>query len=161
MLTQARLKELLHYHAESGIFRWRVPNGCIKAWQVAGCLTRDGYGKIKVDRKTYLAHRLAWRYVHGEWPVDQIDHINGCRTDNRICNLREATGKENTQNRRRPASNNTTGFLGVSLLKGNKKYQARIRVGGKLRYLGSFKTAEQAHAVYLAAKREQHEFCTI
>jgi len=162
MLTQARLKEVLHYDADSGIFRWKTStNRRIKALQVAGCIRGDGYMLIGIDRKFYLAHRLAWLYVHGSWPVDQIDHISGCRTDNRICNLREATGAENMQNHRNPPSSNKSGFLGVSLRLELKKYQACIKIMGKNKHLGLFDTPEQAHEAYLKAKRSHHKFCTI
>lgn len=162
MLTQAGLKEALHYDADSGIFRWKISkNNRVKLFQAAGHLDFYGYIKIRFQGKLYFAHRLAWLYVNGKWPTNQIDHINGVRNDNRICNLRCATVSQNLQNLRNARSDNKSGFLGVGLHKRSNKYYAHIRIGGKLKHLGSFKTAEQAHAVYLAAKREQHEFCTI
>lgn len=109
----------------------------------------------------YLEHRLAWLYVTGTWPSDQIDHVNGIRDDNRIFNLREATGPENNGNQRQARSDNKTGLLGVYWDKQHKKFSAKIMFSGKHKYLGYFPTAEEAHAAYIKAKRELHSHCTI
>ena len=91
MLTQARLKKLLSYNTDTGEFRWRVTRrGAARAGSVAGCVRHDGYVRIAIDGKRYLAHRLAWLYVHGEL-VPELDHANGVRSDNRLDNLRPAT----------------------------------------------------------------------
>jgi hypothetical protein len=81
--------ELLEYNPESGIFTWRGTN---RRGRVAGCRASDGYVKIAVDRRQYLAHCLAWLYVHGKWP-HYVEHINGIRHDDRIANLRNVEGK--------------------------------------------------------------------
>ena len=156
-LTAERLREVLNYDAETGIFTWlaRTRNR-VAVGDVAGSPDRYGYLRIKIDGRIHSAHRLAWLYVHGEWPKDQLDHINGIRTDNRITNLREATNAENGHNRRKPHSNNTTGYLGVKRDRG--RFQALIRLDGKQRYLGLFDTPEAAHAAYLEAKRRLHPF---
>ena len=128
---------------------------------MAGCLNVHGYVSIQVNSKVYLAHRLAWIYVHGSFPKDQIDHINSDKTDNRICNLREANQHQNNENQRKPRSDNTSGYLGVSWDKQVDKYKAQIRIDGKTKYIGHFKQAKVAHEAYIKVKRKVHEFCTI
>jgi hypothetical protein len=114
--------------------------------------------RISLDNIYYRAHRLAWLYVHDVWPDDQIDHINGCRDDNRIANLREVTNAQNMQNLHRPHSRNTSGYLGVHFVRERNRWGAQIRDNGRKRNLGHFATAEEASAAYLAAKRELHPF---
>ena len=160
-LTAERLRELLSYDQETGEFRWSLGGkGTGGPGSVAGHVSR-GYVRICVAGHMYQAHRLAWLYVHGEWPVDQIDHINGEKIDNHIANLREATASENGGNQRKAASNNKAGLLGVSWYKQRKKFKAQIKLNGKTKHLGMFSTSEQAHQAYLVAKRELHPFCTI
>jgi len=102
--------------------------------------------------KRYLQHRLVWLYVHGRWPKDQIDHINGNRSDNRLCNLREATCSQNLMNAR-AHSHNTSGLKGAC--KHEPGYWSSvIRVNGKNKYLGRFKSPEEAHAVYASAAKK-------
>lgn len=124
------------------------------AGDVAGCRTSRGYSVLAVDGVLYRAHRLAWFYVTGAWPQGEVDHINGQRADNRFLNLRVVTGAINSQNRRRANGNSRTGLLGVYPHKTG--FQARIMVSGSRRHLGTFQTAEAAHAAYLAAKRQVH-----
>jgi hypothetical protein len=99
--------------------------------------------------------------VHGEWPKHYIDHINGERSDNRLCNLREATNSQNQQNKKRAMKNSKSGVLGVFWDKERSAFRAEIRLNGKGKFLGRFKTAEEASEVYLAYKRQLHEHCTI
>lgn len=115
--------------------------------------------RITLKGKDYLSHRLAWFYMTGAWPEQEIDHINGVRDDNRFANLREADRQINCQNVRKPYKNNRTGLLGVKPSLG--KFVARIYVDGKERHLGTFKTPGLAHAAYVAAKRELHKGGTI
>ncbi|MCK9994454.1 MAG: hypothetical protein Dbin4_02974, partial [Alphaproteobacteria bacterium] len=98
-LTQSRLKELLHYDPDTGVFTRRVQTSSnARVGDVAGCLHPEGYRHIQIDGKRYAAHRLAWLYMTGEWPTNQLDHLNGVRDDNRWGNLREATHGQNQQN---------------------------------------------------------------
>lgn len=158
MLTQSRLKELLNYDPDTGIFTRRVSaSNRVKIGDRAGSVNGMGYRHIYVDGNLYLAHRLAWLYVYGGFPPSGIDHINAVKDDNRIVNLREATQSENNQNRAKQ-SNNTSGFRGVSWHATAKKWHARIGVGNKLKHIGLFDTPEAAHAAYLAAKAELHKF---
>lgn len=154
------IRKLLQYDAETGVFTWLVQTSIrVKAGHVAGSLKSDGYLQIKVDRKNHLAHRLAWFYMHGNWPEGQIDHRDGNRANNRISNLRDVSNSVNQQNQLRARLDNKCGLLGVCA--SLSKWQAMISIDGKKRYLGTFDTPEQAHAAYIAAKRELHEGCTI
>lgn len=159
-LTAERLRELLHYDAETGVFRWRVDRSIkTKAGAVAGNPQRSGHLRIGIDRREHQAHRLAWLYVTGKHPDHQIDHINGDPRDNRFANLRDVPVAVNIQNQRKPRRDNASGFLGVSPWK--NRWQAHICVFGKRQYLGQFETPEAAHSAYLVAKREMHAGCTI
>jgi hypothetical protein len=103
----------------------------------------------------YKAHRLAWFYCTGEWP-NQIDHINGIRTDNRICNLRSVTSKLNANNQRPPHRTNSLGVLGV-VKRPSGRFAAEIRVSGKKLYIGTYDTITEASNAYKAKKLELHE----
>lgn len=160
-LTVEYVRSLLDYDPETGVFTWRDrPNihpsvNARLARKITGASDNgSGYSRITIDNKRYYAHRLAWFYVHGEWPEGQIDHINGTPSDNRITNLRLATNSQNHANtcRRR---DNTSGFKGVSWDKRRGHWRAAIRSGGKQHHLGYFNTAEEAHATYAEAARER------
>ncbi len=148
-----RLKELLTYNPESGEFRNNTfRSSRAKPGDIAGCRHNAGYWKIRLDRHYILAHRLAWFYVFWEWP-DEIDHINGDRSDNRIANLRPATHSQNMSNKKCHKTN-MTGLRGVS--KRGDKYRASVKVNRKRIYLGSFDTAEAAHGAYLEGLTKHH-----
>jgi hypothetical protein len=114
--------------------------------------------RMCVDGHRYPAHRLAWLYMTGEWP-GEVDHINGKKDDNRWANLRDISHAANSQNVRVAQVNNRCGVLGVKPLR--DKFQARICVARKTIHLGTFLTTSEAHAAYVAAKRELHEGCTL
>ena len=154
VITQDRLKDLLHYDPEEGLFTWRVANSKrVRVGAVAGCIKKGGYIGLKIDGKDYLAHRLAFFYMTGSFPKDQIDHINMNSSDNRFCNLREATHSENMCNSA-VFKNNKLGIKGVCLSHG--KYQARLPINGKVKYLGWFVTKELASAAYQKAAKKLH-----
>lgn len=161
-MNQIELKQLLWYDKHTGIFRWRHGRkyGLIKPWSEAGW-SDGGYIRIQIGSKPYLAHRLAWLYEQGEWPAQDVDHINGNRSDNRICNLRDVARQTNAQNRREAPKGSTSKMLGVSRHRNTDKWVAGIYVQGKRKHLGVFDTAEQAQAAYLDAKRKLHEGCTV
>jgi HNH endonuclease len=150
-VNQDRLREVLDYDPETGIFTWRVrvSTHCYPG-DVAGYVCpQRGYVFIGLDRCLYPAHRLAWFYVHGEWPENEIDHRNGVRADNRLLNLRLATSAQNKQNCRKAR--------GVTPWR--NKWKAQIGLGNKVtKYLGLFDTEEEAHQAYLMAKVEMHQF---
>jgi hypothetical protein len=158
MLTQARLHELLSYDPETGIMTRRVNKGHIKAGQVAGNPTR-GYLQLMIDGHMTFVHRFIWLYVYGKWPDGNIDHIDGNRSNNRLSNLRDVSQAMNIQNERKPRSNNKSGFLGVKANRG--LWKAEISIDGKTKFLGRFKTPEEAHQVYVEAKRKLHPGCTL
>jgi HNH endonuclease/AP2 domain len=157
MITQSRLQSLLSYNPETGIFVWRLHNSKrTKNSSSAGCLNKDtGYIQIKIDGHLYRAHRLAWFYVYGNFPIHQIDHINGNRSDNRIENLREATHLQNQHNQTKPRANNT-GYKGVSFYAPLLKYRARIKLKNKEKHLGYFDTPEEAYEAYCNAAKSLH-----
>ena len=125
----------------------------------AGSLRKTGYLYCELNRKKIGLHRVVWMVVHGEYPDQCIDHINGNPGDNKVSNLRHVTHAVNQQNQRGPNSANTSGFMGVS--KDGNFFKSSISIDGKLKYLGSFVTPELAHAAYISAKRNLHEGCTI
>lgn len=158
MLTQRRLKELLRYESETGIFtRICRQSSNAKVGDTPGRLDTHGYLCFYVDGQIHRSHRLAWLYVNGEFPEGDLDHINTIKTDNRIVNLRIADRSENMQNRRSAYANNKSGFLGVYFHKPLNKFTAQIRIDGRNTHLGLFKTPEQAHQAYVAAKRKHHK----
>ena len=124
----------------------------------AGHIGPNGYRHIRIDYESHLAHRIAWLYINGEWPPDQIDHINTDKLDNRISNLRPATASLNGSNRG-PDRDNRTGLKGVYYNQAAKRWMAQIRCQKKSHYLGLHDTPEEAHAAYIkAAKRLFGEF---
>jgi len=158
-LTAERLRELFHYNKETGVFTRLVKSSNSRT--VAGSTGKDRRVRISVDNKIYRAHTLAWIYVTGFHPKDCIDHINGDPSDNRFCNLREATHAENMQNRRSASKNSSSGLLGVSFNNEKKKWTAEIMSNYKRIRLGHFSTKEEAHLAYIEAKRKIHSFCTL
>lgn len=157
-----RIKQALSYCPDTGHFIWLVSRKGTKGiGSVAGSINSHGYVDIQVLGLRIFGHRLALWYSTGTFPSEQVDHLNGIRSDNRIANLREASAAENKQNVKAARRHNKTGLLGVSFSKPMKKFQARIRVNNVVHRLGYFDSAEDAHQAYLAAKRSLHQFCTI
>lgn len=152
MITRERLKEALEYNIETGIFRWKIAPRGHSIGRVAVRNHGGGYIQIRIDGEVYLAHRLAWFYVHGEWPR-QIDHINGIRDDNRIANLRLATQTQNNANSRK-RQHVTSHLKGVCWDKKKKKWRSSITFFGRHIFLGRFSTQEEAHGAYAAAAVE-------
>lgn len=137
MITQSRLKELLNYDPSSGLFTWIKPKGSrAKVGDIAGS-NICGYLSMRIDTSRHYIHRLAWLYLYGEFPLDQIDHINGDRSDNRIANLRCVDDSENKKNMKRP-KNNTSGVSGVCWHKHASKWWSRISADGIVISLGLF-----------------------
>ena len=146
-ITAEALREQMDYDPETGSFYWKPRR--------AGC-PGGGYWQIRIKGRCYYAHQLAWLYVHGEWPSEEIDHINRDRLDNRIANLRAADRCQNQQNKLQ--SNNKSGFKGVSLHNPRlaKPWQAQITVRGQHHHLGNFSTPEEAHEAYKEAAARLH-----
>jgi hypothetical protein len=168
LLAVEVLKSNVLYDPATGIFT-RIKNHPKRkyiAGSVTGVPRPDGYVQIMIDGKIFLAHRLAWLYVHGVMPEHYVDHINGIKNDNRIENLRDVKQSVNLQNQKRAKRNRvSSSMLGVSFNnKGKSKdrpYRARIVVDHKEIHLGTFSQEQEAHDAYLVAKRQYHEGCTI
>lgn len=160
-ITQSEVDSRLNYNPETGEFTWssRGSRSRTTAGSRAGAVGKLGYHLICLGNYKHLAHRLAWLVTHGEMPAGDVDHINGIKTDNRICNLRAIPRSENIQNIRVCRTNSKTGILGVVAC--GKKFTAAIGFGGRHKHLGSFTTADEAHQAYLKAKRIHHPGCTI
>ena len=153
-LTQERLKELLHYDPETGLFTWiKRPSNRVKVGDIAGKPGPIGYVRIGISGVVYFAHRLVFLYMDGDFP-EEVDHINGVRDDNRWSNLRRATKAENRRNVGKKIVN-TSGFKGVSFVERLGKYQARIWFH-KTIHLGLYDTPEEAHAAYCEAADRLH-----
>lgn len=155
-VTAERLRAVLHYTPETGVFTRLLvrADGRHKVGEVAGCRS-NGYVVIRVDDVLYLAHRLAFLWMTGEWPHELVDHINGRRDDNRWENLRPASRALNNQNRHNFARERRGGLPGAFIHKAGG-YRSQILVNGEVHNLGYFKTAEEASAAYIAAKRQLH-----
>lgn len=158
-ITHEQLRQLLNYEPETGVFTWRVTrNGRARKGSAAGRVHPQGYVHITLFNRTYSAHRLAWFYVHGEWPAGDLDHSNRVRHDNRIENLRLATRSQNAANRSIQSSS-TTGVKGVRWHKRDKRWEARIEIGGHRKHLGQFTRIEDAAEAYrVAAKQHFGDF---
>lgn len=161
-LTVERLKEVLFYDPDTGVFTRNKGSGnhIHRHGSVAGTLKKTGgnagYRYIQIDNICYLAHRLAWLYVYGEWPNGQIDHINATRDDNRIANIREATNSTNQHNRKDLLRKDGT-RKGIFFNPRNGKWKAMIFRENKQKSLGWFASETEAHAVYMAAKEAHIE----
>jgi hypothetical protein len=145
-MTADKLRTMLDYDLESGVFRWKVKAAaCVTIGSVAGS-NDGGYRRISISGKNYWAHRLAWLHVYGAWPQHQIDHIDGDRSNNRIANLRDVSSRINSQNRV---------VTGAYFQDG--RWKVRIITPHDNLYLGGFPSKEEAEAAYLKAKRTYHE----
>jgi hypothetical protein len=154
MLTQERLMAVLVYDPSTGVFAWSAPRPKVWVGKHAGGLNEDGYRKIRIDGRKYFAHRLAFLYMLGQWPVAEVDHKNGFRDDNRWTNLREATRSENNRNASR-RGDNSVGLKGVYPMRG--KYVASLQADKKRRFLGTFDCPAAAHFAYIVAADKHHQ----
>lgn len=143
MITQAELKEIVHYDAETGIFtctkRRGWGSGIVEPGTIIGTIRKDGYLCFTLKAIVYLAHRVAFLYMEGYWPEYDVDHINGIKTDNRWCNLRHVSRSCNNQNAKAP-KNSKSGITGVNFRKDRQKWYSRIWVNGKKYSLGFYDT---------------------
>lgn len=158
----ALLREMLTYHPETGVFTWNMDRkfgNKINAY--AGAVAghkRAGYVWIRINGRTYYAHRLAYLYMHGETPDGlEVDHADGNTLNNAWPNMSWQKPGTHTQKDRRPRRNNTSGILGVSWSKASNAWRAQLTVNGKNRCIGNYADIGEAEAAYLKAKREAHQ----
>ena len=156
-LSLSELKTRLHYCPDSGAFTVVLPRGGRAVGSRAGHSHVLGYRTVNLLGHHYKEHRLAWFYAHGAWPEQQLDHINGDRSDNRLANLRECTQSQNSQNHG-VSKASLTGVTGVRFLPRDGVYHAAITVKGKAQHLGSFHTIEEAASARGRAKAALHTF---
>lgn len=152
-ITQKRLKELLHYDPDTGIFKWKVQiSNRIKIGDIAGCINQQNYIKIRIDGKIYASHRLVWLYMEGYFPENDIDHINQIKTDNRWKNLREISPQCNARNCGL-YKNNKSKIKGVYWANTIKKWKVQIKIKQKTKYLGIYDNLDEAVCVRLAVEQ--------
>lgn len=158
--TPEEVRNLLRYDAETGRLYWlprrsKGAEGFNAKWAGAEAFTasRSGYRVGNINQRTFTAHRVIWALVHGVWPSADIDHINGCRSDNRLSNLRSVSRTENLRNLGM-SSRNTSGVTGVYRNAHTWKWSAKISVGNRSKHLGYFATRDEAGAA--RARAEQY-----
>ena len=153
-LTQARLFEVLFYNSRSGLFYWNLRTRTDLNGKVAGKINPNGYRQIKVDQRYYYAHRLAFLYMTGRWPTDQIDHKNRIKDDNRWDNLREATPAQNSQN----AYKKKVGVSGHRWVYPRPEggFAVFVKDHGHQVYLGTFGNKKEAINVAMCAIKQRH-----
>lgn len=155
MITLDELKSNLHYDPETGVFKWLIKKKGRNTNRNVGCILRcdKSYLVARINYKLFLLHRLAWLYMTGNFPENEIDHINGNGLDNRWCNLRNVTSLDNRKNMRKP-SNNSSGVIGVSWHRLSGKWRALINVNYSRKHLGLFNTVEEARVARIKAEIE-------
>lgn len=154
MFDLGRVRQCLYYDRETGKFFRKIPVKGFAAGSECGSQRADGRVQIRFDGNRYLRSRLAWFYVYGEWPTEEIDHINGVYSDDRILNLREANRTQQRANSKK-SKRNKSGYKGVSWSKKAKKWVAFISQNRKSQYLGQFDNKTAARAAYWIAARDQ------
>lgn len=150
ILTAERLRELVDYDKHTGVFTWRLSRRRCRPGSRAGYTREDGYVFIRIDKRLYRAHRLAWLWSYGEFPALEVDHINRDPSDNSLANLREVNSSQNKQNTM-VRSDNRSGYKGVHKHSQTGKWTAQIAIDGAAKHLGCFASPEEASAAYNAA----------
>lgn len=154
-ITAQELRAKWNYDPSTGLFTAKTGGHGLRAGDAIGCPHASGYLVTKTNGRQYSLHRLAWLYMHGEWPPGDLDHRDKDKTNNRIGNLRPCNDSQNQANRGLMATNKS-GRSGVCWVERSKKWQAGIKVDGKSRHLGWFDDLEDAARAYAAAKIEAH-----
>lgn len=158
-ITFERVRELFHYDPETGVFTRRIAtgrHGCFRAGSLVGGIGLNGYASASIDGKRFYLHRVAVLYMTGSWPAHDVDHIDTVRSNNKWSNLRCVERRVNCQNRIKSRCDRKHGTL-MGVKKHRRRWQARINH----KFIGSFKTEQEAHQAYVLAKRNLHEGCTL
>ena len=152
-MTLDKFKEILRYDPIEGLFYWTKNRGRSTAGSVAGHKNSRGYIKIKTGGVSYSAHRLAILFSTGEWPKEEVDHINRVPHDNRIVNLRDCSHQDNCLNF--PIyKNNNSGYIGVRYRKDSGRWRAFVRINKKEKHIGTFSSKEEAYAARIEYIKE-------
>jgi len=147
------LRQILNYDLETGFLYWKINKSpTATAGSIAGAKSY-GYINIRIDNISYRAHRIIWKMFYGVEPANLIDHINRNRSDNRICNLREANNSQNNANSK---TKNKFKMKGVRVINKGCRYEAFITIKGKYKYLGVYDTPDDAHAAYIREAKKYH-----
>ena len=160
MISAERVSQLLHYDEETGLLTWKVAQSRrVKVGHVAGCVKKrspasgPSYRYVKIDGRTYAAHRIAWLFITGTMPSWEIDHIDGDGTNNRKNNLRDVRHVENCRNQKF-RSTNKTGVMGVEWDAERHMWRATIKVNGRRRHIGRYDRFEDAVNARKAAVKQ-------
>jgi hypothetical protein len=158
-LTLDELRQTFDYDPDTGQFVWKWRDDVGLQWnrknagKIAGHVSVKGHVHLMINKRRFYAHRLAWLYMTGTYPSEDVDHINGVKSDNRFSNLREASRTENNYNRK-IQRNNKVGVKGVYPHK--DRFKSQLVVDGKIKHIGVFKTVEEAQAAYQEAVKKYH-----
>lgn len=162
-LTAEFVRSILDYDPETGVFRWKERPEYPQKWNtryagtVAGAVSSNHRYvrlQIRIEEMMYKAHRIAWLYFYGEWPANDIDHIDGNAINNKISNLRCCTKVQNSANSK---GKSRCGLpKGVDYSMARKKYRARISMSGSDHHLGYFDDPQSAHLAYCDASKRIH-----
>lgn len=158
VITAHELQQIANYDSSTGVFTWKLTISTrAQIGKEFGSWDMYGYKTVRINKKSYKLHRLAWLYMHGEMPKNDIDHINGIRHDNRIVNLRDVKRKTNLENQTKLYKQKKyTSLIGAYFDKRKNIFYSRISVNNKNIHLGSFETEQKAHDAYISAKRKLH-----
>lgn len=156
ILSHAELLRLLHYKPRTGLLTWKVGRQGIQCGAAAGSVGKR-YVDVKINQRVYRAHRVIWFYMTGHWPVAEVDHRDGNGRNNKWTNLREASRAQNAHNAKPVRTKKHSLLKGVTFAK-RGKWQASIRIDGKLRFLGYFDSEQRAHSAYVQAAKQRSVF---
>lgn len=156
-LTQEEVRGIFRYNRRDGLLIRKFTVGAARAGTSSQCKDRDGYLVVGINGRLYRAHRVIWLYVYGDWPLNDCDHINRVKDDNRIKNLRDVTRSQNKQNML-ACKSNKCGIKGVYWSERYERWMAEIGHQGKQIRIGQYKTIKEAADAYAATAANLHEF---